>query len=154
MHSKRFEIIVLVYLLLVFSVPSTLGIYKNTASSTGLISTSAWNVSLNQNGINGSLEVITGGQNATYTLNVVSDSEVDTVYSIIVRNIPSGVQVKLDNGSFQPESSTVTFSNLGPIYYTGQEETRTHTLYFKANNGAATVNNQTVTIDVDFKQDI
>ena len=154
MHSKRFEMIVLVYLLLVFSVPSSLGIYKNSSTSTNTIKAADWNVSLDQNGVNDSLEVITGGQNAAYTLNVVSDSEVDTVYSIIVKNIPSGVQVKLDNGTFQPESSTVTFSNLGPIYYTGQEETRTHTLYFKANNGAATVNNQTVTIDVDFKQDI
>ena len=153
MHNKNIELVILVYLLATFCIPSTLGIYKRNASSSSIVDTSAWDVDIDQTGLSGSVSVIEGDANGgTYTLKVVSDSEVDVVYDIIVRNIPSGVQVKLGNGSFQPASSTVTFSNAGTILYGSQPMENTHVLTFKANNGATIVNNQTVTIDVDFKQ--
>ena len=151
MHNKTIEMVILVYLLSVFCIPSSFGLYKRSSTSTNAFDAANWSVSLNQTGISGNVLVTEGDTNgSTYTLNVVSNSEVDVTYDIIISNIPSGVQVKLGNGSFAPQSSTVTFSNAGTISY--GDGPNTHTLTFKANNGATIVNNQQVNIDVDFKQ--
>ena len=154
MHNKTFEIVILLYLLLSFSVPSSLGIYKRSTESTDLITTATWSVALDQTGISSNVTATVGDANGSnYTLRLVNDSEVDVTYSITISNIPSGVDVKINGGSFiTPTNGTVTINNAGTINYTGSTEEVTRTLTFKANNGAATVNNQQVTIDVDFKQ--
>lgn len=151
MHNKTFEIVILLYLVSVFCIPSSLGIYKRASSSSKIVDAALWDVALNQTGVNGNVQVTKGDANGnTYTLNVISNSEVDVTYDIIISNIPSGVQVKLDNRSFEQESSTVTITNAGIISYGAGSNT--HTLTFKASNNATLVNNHTVNIDVDFKQ--
>ena len=154
MHNKNVELIILVYLLLSFCIPSTLGIYKNSATSTESISSAAWNVSLNQTNISPNVTATIGAVNGSdYTLKLVNDSEVNVSYSITISNIPSGVDVKINGGSFlTPSNGTVTIPNAGTINYTGSPVEVTRTLTFRANNGATVVNNQQVTIDVDFKQ--
>ena len=154
MHNKNTELIILVYLLLAFCIPSSLGIYKRNASTSTSIVAAEWNVSLNQTGVNNTLSIVNNGSTGTYTLKVVSDSEVDMEYAIIISNIPSGVDVKLDDevNYRVPTNGTVTIDPAGTINYTGSSEEVTHTLTFRANNGASVVSNQTITIDVDFKQ--
>jgi hypothetical protein len=154
MHNKNIELIVLVYLLLSFCVPSTLGIYKNSATSTQSLSTSSWDVSLNQANISPNVTATIGQANgSTYTLKLVNDSEVNVSYSITISNIPSNVDVMINGGSYlTPTNGTVTIPNAGTINYTGSPVEVTRTLTFRANNGASLVNNQQVTIDVDFKQ--
>ena len=153
MQNKNVKLIALVCLLILFCVPSTLSLIKRIIGSSGMINTATWSVALNQTGVNNSLQVMYDNLNANYTLNVTSTSDVDVQYTIVVRNIPSGVEVKLDNGSFQtPSNNVVTFNNAGSIYYSDVSKEKTHILTFKANNGATVVNNQTVTVDVDFKQ--
>lgn len=152
MHNKMFQMVILVYLVSVFCIPSTLGIYKNTSTASEILNLADWDVALNQNGISGNVSAQAGGSDGSYLLKVVSNSEVDVIYSITVSNIPSGVTVKIDNGTFKPYSSSVTFDDVGTINYSDQNHEKTHTLYFKANSGATLVNNQTVDIDVDFRQ--
>ena len=154
MHSKNIELIVLVYLLSVFCIPSSLGLLKRHTDTTGLVSAASWNVSLNQTGISNTLSIANDGSTGTYTLKVVSDSEVDTEYSIIISNIPSGVDVKIDteNNYRTPVNGVVTIDPAGIINYTGSSEEVTRTLTFRANNGATAVSNQTITVDVVFKQ--
>ena len=154
MHNKNVEFIVLVYLLLTFCVPSTLGIYKNSTTSSKSISPAAWNVSLNQTNISPNVTATIGAVNgSTYTLKLVNDSEVNVSYSITISNIPSGVDVMINGGSYlTPSNGIVVIPNAGTINYTGSSVEVTRTLTFRANNGASLVNNQQVTIDVDFKQ--
>ena len=156
MHDKKSDLIILIFLISIFSIPSALGIYKNTANSSGALSSADWDVGLNQTGISGSVTAVAGSTNGTYTLKIVSESEVDTAYSITVSGVPSGVDVSLsgyNNGAFQtPVSGTTTFSNAGVINYTGQREEVTKTLTFRANSGATAVSNQSVNISVDFVQ--
>lgn len=153
MQSKNVKLIALICLLILFCIPPTLGLFKRMIGATGLINAASWNVALNQTGVNNTLQVIPDTLNASYTLNVTSTSEVDVQYTIIVRNIPSGVLVKLDDGSFQtPSNNTVTFNNAGSIYYSDVSKEKTHVLTFKANTGTTAVNNQTVSVDVDFRQ--
>ena len=153
MHNKTLQIGILLYLLLSFSIPSTLGILKRGTDVSGTIRVAGWNVGLNQNGVNGSMQLTPNGAAGSYTLNVVSNSDVDVKYSIVVRNIPSGVQVKLDEGSFEsPSNGTYRFDNAGTILYGANPNENTHTLYLKALTGATVVNNQTVSVDVEFIQ--
>lgn len=151
MHSKVFEIVIFIYLVSVFCIPSSLGIYKRSTTTVETLNLADWSVDLDQTGVTGSVQIIEGDTNGgTYTLNVVSDSEVDVIYDIIVSNIPTGVQVKLDTGAYAPENSSVTFSNAGIILY--GDGPNTHTLTFKANTGATLVSNRTINIDVNFRQ--
>lgn len=153
MHKKTFEMIILVYLLSVFSIPSSLGLYKNTSTSSETINTADWQVALNQTGISDAVAVTAGGNGTTWTLRVSSNSEVDTIYTIIVRNVPNDVQVKLGDGPFKnPDNNVVTFPDAGTILYTDNPKQKEHIITFKASNSAALVNNQPVTIDVDFRQ--
>ena len=157
MKKRTIELVIIMVLLTVFYTPSSLGIYKNNSGSSDSLGPADWDVSLNQTGISGSVTAVAGSTNGTYTLKVVSESEVDTAYSVTVSGVPSGVDVSLsgyNNGAFQtPVSGTTTFANAGVIAYTGQREEVTRTLTFRANSGATLVNNQTVTISVDFVQD-
>ena len=154
MHSKQFQIVVMLYLLLAFCIPSSLGIYKKTTVTSGSLTAAKWDVSLNQNGISGNVTATIGNANgASYTLKLVNGSEVDVNYSITISNIPNGVDVMINGGSYlTPQNGTVTISNAGTINYSSSPVEVTRTLTFRANNGASTINNQQVTIDVDFKQ--
>ncbi len=154
MHSKQFQIVIMLYLLLTFCIPSSLGIYKKSTVTNSSLTAAKWDVSLNQNGINGNVTATIGNANgASYTLKLVNGSDVDVTYSITISNIPSGVVVMINGGSYlTPQNGTVTISNAGTINYSSSPVEVTRTLTFKANNGAATVNNQQVTINVDFKQ--
>ena len=156
MHSKKLEIALLIYLLAVFCIPSSLGIFKRAASASSSVTAATWSVELDQTGISPNVTTTIGDANGTnYTLRLVNNSEVDVTYSITISNIPSGVDVKINGGSYQtPTNGTVTINNAGTINYTGSPEEVTRTLTFKANSGATVVNAQQVTIDVDFKQTI
>ena len=152
MHNKNIELMVLVYLILTFCIPSTLGIYKNVSNTSDSIRPAEWDVSITP-GNNSSLQVVPNSTNASYTLTVTNDSEVDVVYDIVISNLPSGVEVKLDNEqNFRQQQSgnTITISNAGTIAYNGSPVQ--HTLTFRAITGATVVSNRTVNIDVVFKQ--
>ena len=157
MKKKTIELIIIIILLSGFYIPSSLGLYRRNNEGVGSLYSSAWEVGLNQNGINSNVTAVEGSTNGTYTLKIVSESEVDTAYSITVSGIPNGVVVALNgynNDTFQtPVSGSTTFTNAGVIAYSGQREEVTRTLTFKANNGATLVNSQTVNIRVDFVQD-
>lgn len=154
MKKRIIAIAIVIVGIVSFVIPLSRAVFKNTSSASGTISTADWSVALNQTGISSSISTLKGDANGTdYTLKLVSDSEVDVTYSITISNIPSGVDVKLNGGSFQsPSNGTITFNNAGTIAYTGSPEEVTRTITFKANSGATVVNAQQVTISVDFKQ--
>jgi len=153
MHNKTFEIILFLYLLLSLGIPSSLGVFHMNEETSGIAGIAEWNVSITPDN-NNSIQLRPNGTPGSYTLTVESSSEVDTSYSIVVSNIPSGVQVKIntENDFRIPTNNKVTFSNVGTILYNASPKTVTHTLTFKAVNGATLVNNQTVDVDVIFEQ--
>ena len=155
MHNNKILIIIFA-LFCVFSIPYSLGLLKSNGNSLAALNTALWSVSVNSNS-NSTINLMPNAGTAQFTIVVTSNSEVDTEYSIIVSNIPSGVDVKLDNGNFESPASnsdTVTFSNVGTIIYGDSNNEKTHVLTFRANADAVIVSNQTVNIDVEFKQSI
>ncbi len=153
MHNKTFQIILFVYLLLSLGIPSSLGVFGMNEVTSGIAGIAGWSVSITPDN-NNSMQLIPNGVAGSYTLVVESSSEVDTAYSIVVSNIPSGVEVKIDteNNYRTPTNNKVTFSNVGTILYNAQQRSVTHTLSFRAVNGATLVNNQSVHVDVIFQQ--
>ena len=155
MHNNKILIIVLT-LFCIISIPYSLGLLKSNVNSSAALDTALWSVSVNSNS-NSTINLMPNVGTAQFTIVVTSNSEVDTEYSIIVSNIPSGVDVKLDNRYFESpanNSDTVTFSNVGTIIYGEGNNEKTHVLTFRANADAVIVSNQRVNIDVEFKQSI
>lgn len=147
-NKNMYFIFVFAFLFFAFLTHS-FGMFKNNSTVTGTINAAEWSVSLEQSGVNNTLSIIPESTNANYTLNVKSLSEVDVVYTIVISNLPQGVEVALDNGQFQSQTNnTITFTDAGTILYSSINRTNSHTLTFKAVSGATYVNNQTVDIDV------
>ena len=148
-------IMIIIAMISVFAVPGSFAIYRSDIDGDNNVVSAEWNVSLQQTGVNNNLTIIPGSVSATYTLNVRSQSEVDVQYDIVISNLSSGVEVSINGVNFTPESSgVVTFSNAGTILHNASNDnkTNTHTLTFRAANGATYVNNRVVTVNVIAKQ--
>lgn len=153
MIDNKIKAVLIIGILAIFLMTSTFAVFRHKKNGDGLLSVATWDVSLNQTGVNGTIAVVQGGQNDSYTLTVTSGAEVDIRYSIILSNLPAGVEVKLDNGSFLTQSNnTISIADAGTILYTDSVKTKTHTLTFKADSNATVVNNQTVNVNVIVKQ--
>ena len=151
--DNKVRIMIIVFVLSFFIIPSTISMLKSSARATTELSLARWNVSLNQTGANDSLTIVREGLNDSYTLSLTSTAEVDIKYDIIIKNLPTGVEVSVDNGSFvQQVNNVVTLTNVGTVLYTDSNKTKTHTLHFRAVSGATIVRDQTVDIDVLVEQ--
>ncbi len=151
--NKKFNIIFALVMLSIILIPTSFAIYKSQVSSSSSIVSAEWSVSLEQNGVDSDLTVIPGISTDTYTLNIKSLSEVDVKYSIVISNLPTGVEVSLNGVDFVPESNgTITFSNAGTILYSPTGGTNSHTLTFRGTNSSSFVNNKRVDINVIAEQ--
>ena len=148
------SIAVIISLLLVFFVSSSFAIFKKSVPTNNRLTLASWNVHLNQTGVNNSLVVANGLQEASYLLHVYNESQVDVRYSIVISNIPDGVEVAIDddNNYQAPQNGTYSVADVGTILYSDLDHTNTHTIYFRAASNATPVNAQTVNIDVIIKQ--
>ena len=149
---KRF--ILIISILLILYAIRTFALYRNASQGSGSIAAATWSVTRSQSQSGDSIDVIPGGITDTYTLTVQSNSEVDVEYKIVINNLPSGIEVDLDNtGYLTPTSGTLTIQNANTIInYNDVSKTKNHTLTFRAISGASFVSNQEIDIDVEFKQ--
>ena len=153
MKKLNNNVLFLITILLFFIMTSTYAIMKSGTNISGNIKTSAWNVSLVQNGGNNVLNISPDGQTANYTLIVRSDSEVDVNYSIVISNVPSGVSASLDGVTFKPQvNNEITFDSCGTILYSPQGGEVSHTITFKADSGTSLLNNRQINVDVITEQ--
>ena len=151
--DKNIKLIILVVILSFFVIPFSFAVYRVATNSSGDLISANWSVSLNQQGVNNYLSVIPDSYNAGYTLNVTSNSKVDVVYTVIISNLPAGIEVSFDGGSFRSQSNnTITFTDIGSILYSDSVKTKTHTLTFRALTGSTLINNREVDVDVTFRQ--
>lgn len=149
----KFFIIVFVIIISCFCIPASLALYRDSKQGTGSMEAATWSVTRNHSASGDSLNLIPDSLNDDYTLTVQSNSEVDVYYSVIISNLPTGVEVSIDNGSFlTPTNNTITINNVGLIRHSDQTKTRSHILTFRATSSAETTSNQQIHIDVKFQQ--
>ena len=138
-----------------FLIPSSFALFRSKVETTGSVELAKWDVGLSQDGVNDNLTVKADGEDDdVYLLTVRSNSEVDVVYSIELSNLPSGVQVQLDERDFitVPASHKITIDDAGTIPYTGSEQSVEHTLRFRALTTAEEVEEQEINVKVVMRQ--
>ena len=147
-------LILVVAIPLVFYTIHTFAIFRKSGSATGTLTAATWSVTRSQSQSGDSIDLTPGVATDNYTLTVQSQSEVNITYSIIISNLPTGVEVDIDNsGNYrQASSGTITISPAGTINYNDSTKIKTHTLTFRATSGASLVTAQEIDIDVEFKQ--
>ena len=154
---KIVKLIVLFFIIFFgFCTLHTFALYRNSKGSSGSMVTATWNVTRSQSQSGDSLEVYAGGETDSYTLTVQSNSEVDVKNNIIIDNLPSGVEVDIDNtGYLTPTAGVLTIENNNTVInYNDAVKTKTHVLTFKAEAGSTLVDNQEIDIDVEFRQGV
>ena len=135
-------------------IPFSYALLRSINNANGNLVTATWNVTVNESGNNYmSIAADPMDIEASYTINVTSQSQVDMIYSIVIDGLPSGVSVSIDNGEFVQETNNkVTFSNVGTIAYSDTIKTKSHTLTFKATSSSNVVNEKEVDINVIARQ--
>ena len=153
MKNKRIKVILVIVGLVLLLVPISFALFKKMVTGTTSIAAADWSITLEQDGISNSLTLVPELSTTTYTVNVKSESEVDAIYSIVVSNLPSGVEVSIDGVTYPPVSNgSVTFPDAGTILHNAQTKTNSHTLTFRGLNGATVVSNQAVSVNVIAEQ--
>jgi len=149
------SLVFIVAMAFIFYAIHTFAILRQSAQGTGSIKAATWSVTRSQSQEGDSIDVTPGVDTDTYTLTVQSASEVDVVYKIIISNLPTGVEVDLDNTGFQsPSAGTLTIQNANTVInYNDGVKTKTHTLTFRALDGTTPIS-QEIDIDVEFKQNM
>ena len=152
--NKKIIIIAIIAVLSMFLIPASFAIYKKGTIGNSAISLARWSVTLDQDGVEDELTIIPGFTTATYTLNVESLSEVDLKYDIVFSNLPSGIEVSIDDGNtfIQESSGTITIPNAGTILYDSNGKTDTKTIIIRGISNAEVVNDKIVTVNVIAKQ--
>ena len=146
---KKKILMFLPFLMLIF-ISFTYAFYKNKANGNGIIEGATWSVDASGN--NSAIILTSGITEQDYTLTVTNNSEVNVTYVIKITNLPDGVFVKLDDGTYVEEvNNKITFSSGLTLNYNKE---KTHTLTFKASANANEVTNQNFNINVEFKQKI
>ena len=136
-----------------YSAFNTLSKYASQVNTSDQASVARFSVNASGNNANIDMIAGNGGSSLTYTVTVTSTSEVATNYSIKLTNVPTGVKVKLDNGSYiSGTNNEISFNNAGTFAPNDSNSTRTHTLTFMAEIGASTQSNASIGIDVVFTQ--
>ena len=141
---------IVVAILVLLAITSTFSMLRTSLGANGALSLATWSVTLNQEGVNDELTIVPVTSNDIYELNVTSTSKVDIKYTIVISNLPAGVQVALDNGTpeSQDNDNKITFTDAGTILYNDVNKTKSHMLTFSAVANTTPVNSQTVSIDV------
>lgn len=156
--KKKFITFLLVYLVLFTSYFSiiTLSKYVGTVSESGIVTVAKWEVSTDTtDNTSDTLNMIIGNTQESYILKITSTSEVKATYSIVLSSLPSDVEVKLDNGTYEnPINNTITFSDIGYINAnaSSNDRTITHILTFNVPIGSSSINASEINIDVIFNQ--
>ncbi len=157
MKNNKLKILIFVVgISLIFCTIHTFALMRMGTNGSGSLDAATWSVSRNYSQPGDSLELYPGGATDSYTLTVESHSEVDVLYKIIISNLPSDVEVDIDNTGYQEATAGVlTIENANTVInYNDSIKTKTHVLTFRATSGASLVTDQEIDIDVEFRQDV
>lgn len=153
---KRLMIFSFLYLIFITAHFSmiTLSKYTGTTTRTGTANVAKWGVSINNNITSKDISLVAGNTSQEYKIEITSNSEVSSKYSIIISGVPNDVKVSLDGGTqVSPTGNKITFSNAGSFQATETNLTHNHTLKFDAPIDSDVIEDGKVKLDVIFVQD-
>ena len=156
--QKKFTTFLLIYFVLFISYFSviTLSKYVGKINRPSSIAIAKWDVSLDTSDNSSNvLNMTIGDTNTTpsYILKITSISDTKASYSIVLSDLPDGLEVKLDNGNYQTQvNNTITFENVGYINVNDETKTKVHTLTFFVPIDSDTITESEFNVDVVFNQ--
>ncbi len=126
--------------------------YVSSFSDNDNVSIAKWSVDYTSD-IN-TLNLVSGNNTGNYILNVTSTSAVSVNYSVVVSNMPGGMEVKVDDGEYETigASGSITFDNVGSFSANDTNSTHTHTIVFNAPLDSEMPNINSINVDVIFVQ--
>ena len=156
MTRKKKLIVFLIVFFLVFlscvMVNRTFASYRSNIITSGETDAAKWELLVE--GDRNSIDLVPGGSSVSYILSVTSKSEVSSTYSIIIDNLPNGVQIALDEGDYvDPVDGIITFTDCGRFNATDSFINNEHRITFRATSSSGNVFNRELNIDIDVKQD-
>lgn len=154
-QGKKLVVFLIVFFLLFFSfvfINKTFSSYRSNVISSGETDIAKWELLVD--GDQDNINLVPGGASVSYTLEVTSKSEVSSEYSIIISNLPEGVQIALDDGGYRdPVSGIITFTDCGHFNSTSSSIVNEHRITFKATSSAGNISGRELNIDVRVTQD-
>lgn len=155
-NKKKFTLFLLVYFILFTSCFSivTLSKYVGASLGNGNSSIAKWGVSLDtSDNASDTLNIIKGKTTQNYILKIQSTSETKAIYSIILSDLPNGLEASIDGVNFLTAvNNQITFDNVGFINANAQQKTVTKTISFRVPIDSEALDENTININVDFKQ--
>lgn len=126
--------------------------YISSLNGSDDIAVAKWSVEAVSN--TDTLNVVSGNTVGVYALTVTSTSEVSVEYSIILSNVPSQLEVKIDDGVYRTadQNNNITFDSVGMFGVNGPGDAHVHSLTFNSPLGANVPNINEVDVDVRFTQ--
>ena len=148
------SIIIILFALIIFSNSYLLAKYTSILNGSSNSSIAKWSVSYDTNDNDGDvLSLISGNSTKDYIIKVTSTSEVFANYSIILTNVPSEMEVKIDGGTYRlPINNTISFENVNSFGASDVNTTHTHRLIFNAPIDSNIASSTQVGINVMFNQ--
>ncbi len=134
--------------------------YKTTVSGSDTAHIAKWSVGIDTDSNPSKLFVVSESnlenENGTnsYEIVVNNNSEVANRYWIVVSNVPTDMQVKLDEGMYRSGNTdgVITFDNVG-TFLVGDNTPRTNTLTFRDDINSNNLGDLTsITVKVYFEQ--
>ena len=153
--KKKFRLFLTIYLMLFTSTftMTTLSKYIYQITSTGSNNIAKWEVSLDTTGSNNNLDIVSGNNNETYTVKVISNSEVAVNYSFVLTGIPHGITVNVDGvEKSSVGSDRIIFENVGTINANDSPKYKIHSLIFSADPEINIPSINYIDLDVIFTQ--
>ena len=99
------------------------------------------------------INLVSGNGPKNYIVKVISTSEVAATYSIVLTSVPTGLQVKLDNGAYQtPVNNRIEFNNAGSFIANDSNTEHTHTLTINAPIETNISGSNSIGINITFNQ--
>lgn len=154
-REKKIITFIIIFFVVFFScflVNKTFSRYSSQVIGSGETDIAKWELILD--GDNNSIDLSPGGSSVNYTLKLTSKSEVSGNYSIKISNLPDTVRISLDSGEYMvPIDGVILFEDSGSFKASSSNIINNHILSFKAVEGASSVSNRELDIDIIAKQD-
>ena len=151
--TKKIKVFLIFYVALVVLYFTSISIsrFMSEANGSGDSVVARWHVEADID--TEEVDLINGANMCTCTLTVLSTSEISCTYSVVLSNIPDGLEVAIDEGEFvTPTDNIASFENVG-AFSTNNEVANEHTLKFRAPLEIDEEIDRIINVDVIFVQD-
>lgn len=155
---RKLFVFVLMYALIItsyFSLHTFSKYISTTNGGTGTKGIAKWDVQLDTSTSSNVINLISGNSTnqQNYILSITSQSEVGVDCSLSVTNLPTGIQLSIDNqATFTESNNTIYVSNFSYFNANDQNSTKNYILTFIAPIDVSAISNQQIGIDVSCKQ--